>query len=236
MRASAATSPSSHPAADYLELALKYLIFHACMMSTPTFTPPLRAMSEACVRMLSSLDWALRIWPERPRRKVCTQAENPEAHWLALANIRRKSVCASVLNRPSVAVATAPRNETRGLSMIEGISAVTLGTHEMPRAVRFYRALGFEVLHGGEDSSFTSFRAGTSYLNLVLQPARRRWSWWGRVIFYVADVDELYDRALAAGFQPATVPRDAEWGERFFHLIDPDGHELSFARLLRSSV
>ena len=35
--------------------------------------------------------------------------------------------------------------------MIEGISAVTLGTHEMPRAVRFYRALGFEVLHGGEE-------------------------------------------------------------------------------------
>ena len=116
--------------------------------------------------------------------------------------------------------------------MIEGISAVTLGTHEMPRAVRFYRALGFEVLHGGEGSSFTSFRAGTSYLNLIAQPAERRWSWWGRVIFYVADVDALYDRALVAGFQPATVPRDAEWGERFFHLIDPDGHELSFARPL----
>ena len=29
--------------------------------------------------------------------------------------------------------------------MIEGISAVTLGTHDMPRAVRFYRALGFEL-------------------------------------------------------------------------------------------
>ena len=56
--------------------------------------------------------------------------------------------------------------------------------------------------------------------------------WWGRVIFYVADVDALYDRALAAGYQPATVPHDAEWGERFFHLIDPDGHELSFARPL----
>src|SRR5829696_5285171 len=83
--------------------------------------------------------------------------------------------------------------------MINGISALTLGTHEMPRAVRFYRALGFEVLHGGEESSFTSFRAGASYLNLVAQPADRRWSWWGRVIFHVADVDELYDRALAAG-------------------------------------
>ena len=116
--------------------------------------------------------------------------------------------------------------------MIEGISAVTLGTHEMPRAVRFYRTLGFEVLHGGEDSSFTSFRAGTSYLNLITQPTERRWSWWGRVIFHVSDVDALYDRALAAGYQPATVPHDAVWGERFFHLIDPDGHELSFARPL----
>jgi catechol 2,3-dioxygenase-like lactoylglutathione lyase family enzyme len=113
--------------------------------------------------------------------------------------------------------------------MIERISAVTLGTHVMPRAVRFYRALGFAVLHGGEKSSFTSFRAGTSYLNLIAQPSERRWSWWGRVIFYVADVDALYDRVLGAGYQPATVPHDAEWSERFFHLIDPDGHELSFA-------
>jgi catechol 2,3-dioxygenase-like lactoylglutathione lyase family enzyme len=83
--------------------------------------------------------------------------------------------------------------------MIEGISAVTLGTHEMPRAVRFYCALGFEVLRGNEQSSFTSFRAGMSYLNLIAQPTERRWSWWGRVIFFVADVDALYERALAAG-------------------------------------
>jgi catechol 2,3-dioxygenase-like lactoylglutathione lyase family enzyme len=51
--------------------------------------------------------------------------------------------------------------------MIEGISAVTLGTHEMPRAVRFYRALGFEILHSGKEWSFAGFRAGTSYLNLI---------------------------------------------------------------------
>jgi catechol 2,3-dioxygenase-like lactoylglutathione lyase family enzyme len=122
------------------------------------------------------------------------------------------------------------------LSMIEAISAITLGSHDMQRAVRFYRALGFEVLYGGEESSFTSFRAGTGYLNLIAQPAGRRWSWWVRVIFYVADVDELYDRARAAGCQPTAAPRDAEWGERFFHLVDPDGHELSFARPLRSSI
>jgi len=57
------------------------------------------------------------------------------------------------------------------------------------------------------------------WLNLIAQPAERRWSRWGRVIFYVTDVDVLYERALGAGYEPATVPRDAEWGERFFHLV-----------------
>jgi len=113
--------------------------------------------------------------------------------------------------------------------MIEGISAVTLATHDMARAVRFYRMLGFEVVHGGDEAPFTSFRAGTTYLNLTAQPPPRRWSWWGRVIFYDSDVDGLYARAVAAGLKPEMPPRDAEWGERFFHLVDPDGHELSFA-------
>lgn len=116
--------------------------------------------------------------------------------------------------------------------MIDSISAITLGTHDMARAVRFYRSLGFELLYGGEAAAFTSFRAGTGYLNLTAQPDGKRWSWWGRVIFYVADVDATYEQARAAGWQPSTTPRDAGWGERYFHLTDPDGHELSFARPL----
>ena len=134
----------------------------------------------------------------------------------------------SWLPRPSRSL----KEQAQRSTMIEGLSAITLATHDMRRAVRFYQALGFEVLYGGEAASFTSFRAGTSYLNLIAQPADRQWSWWGRVIFYVADVDELYERARAAGFSPATAPRNAEWGERYFHLTDPDGHELSFARPL----
>lgn len=118
--------------------------------------------------------------------------------------------------------------------MIETISAITLATHGMQRSVQFYTALGFEILHGGETSSFTSFRAGGGYLNVIAQPQDRAWSWWGRVIFYVSDVDAMFRRALTAGFAPSTAPRDAEWGERYFHLTDPDGHELSFARPLRS--
>jgi catechol 2,3-dioxygenase-like lactoylglutathione lyase family enzyme len=118
--------------------------------------------------------------------------------------------------------------------MIENISALTFATHDMPRAVRFYTALGFDLICGGEAAWFTSFRAGSGYLNLNLtvQPGDRQWAWWGRAIFYVADVDAMHARVVAAGHQPDTVPRDAAWGERFFHVTDPDGHELSFARPL----
>ena len=99
----------------------------------------------------------------------------------------------------------------------------------MAAAVRFYRRVGFELLYGGETASFTSFRAGESYLNLTVQPADKAWSWWGRAIFYESEVDALYARLIAAGIAPQAPPRDAAWGERFFHVTDPDGHEISFA-------
>ncbi len=113
--------------------------------------------------------------------------------------------------------------------MITGISAVTLATHDMRRAVQFYRLLELPLLYGGEEAAFTSFRAGGSFLNLIAQPPERRWSWWGRVILYHDDLDGLYRRLVAAGCQTQAPPRDAEWGERFFHVTDPDGHELSLA-------
>jgi len=118
--------------------------------------------------------------------------------------------------------------------MIEAIGAITLAIHDMRRAVGFYRMLGFEMTHGGEDATFTSFKAGNGYLNLTAEPILRQWPWWGRVIFYESDVDALYARVLAAGYRPQAPPCDAEWGERYFHLTDPDGHELSFAWPLRS--
>jgi uncharacterized glyoxalase superfamily protein PhnB len=99
----------------------------------------------------------------------------------------------------------------------------------MARAVRFYRMLGFTVRYGGANASFTSMNAGSSFVNLIARPTNERWSWWGRVIFYVSDVDAMYRRVVENGLRPDTSPRDAEWSERFFHITDPDGHELSFA-------
>ena len=119
------------------------------------------------------------------------------------------------------------------LEPIQSISAVTLLTGDMDKAVTFYHALGFRLLHGGREAPFTSFRVGAGYFNLQLDPAgSARKAIWGRVVFWVEDVDVMYQRALVAGFVPECSPADAPWGERYFHIHDRDGHELSFARPL----
>jgi len=51
---------------------------------------------------------------------------------------------------------------------------------------------------------------------------------WGRMIFYVAGVDAFWTYLRGKGFLSES-PQDASWGERYFHVSDPDGHELSFA-------
>jgi len=113
-------------------------------------------------------------------------------------------------------------------SPIESISAVTLATQSMAKSVEFYRSLGFELASGGPRAAFSTFRVGGQYLNIIA--ASDQPGWWGRVIFWVADVDQMYRRVLEAGQSPEAPPCDADWGERYFHVRDPDGHELSFAR------
>lgn len=118
-------------------------------------------------------------------------------------------------------------------SPIEALSAITLAVSDMDRAVAFYTAVGFEVAFGGVGTPFTSLRAGTGFLNLQLDPDHAPIPRiWGRVILWVDDVDAAYARVVSAGGQPDGPPADAPWGERYFHVRDPDGHELSFARLL----
>jgi catechol 2,3-dioxygenase-like lactoylglutathione lyase family enzyme len=126
---------------------------------------------------------------------------------------------------------------------------VTLVTADMSRAFAFYESLGFLPCHGSAEALFSSFRVGAGFLNLVLRGATvdgsvgsvshgaavgpgTTASGWGRVIVHVSDVDGFHEHVLALGLRPHAPPRDAAWGERYFHLTDPDGHELSFARPL----
>jgi catechol 2,3-dioxygenase-like lactoylglutathione lyase family enzyme len=116
---------------------------------------------------------------------------------------------------------------------IESISAVTLRVKDMKTSVQFYRdVLGMEVLYGGEASGFSSLRpkdADSAILNLEQGDLV---TGWGRMIFHVADVDAIWKYLSDLGFEPEK-PRDAFWGERYFHMRDPNGHELSIARALK---
>ena len=114
---------------------------------------------------------------------------------------------------------------------IKHISAVTFAVRDMERAIEFYEKLGFSRFYGGKDSGFSSLRAGDAIVNLAATHGHQG-AWWGRVIFRVSDVDVHYQALVASGLSPEE-PRDASWGERFFHIRDPDGHELSFAELLQ---
>jgi catechol 2,3-dioxygenase-like lactoylglutathione lyase family enzyme len=115
--------------------------------------------------------------------------------------------------------------------MIQHISAVTLAVRAMPEAIAFYTKLGFMVVYGGPDARFSTLQAGDAFVNLALSPSYTP-AWWGRTIFRVDDVDAFYQRVLAQGITPTTSLQNGSWGERYFHLSDPSGHELSFAQLL----
>jgi catechol 2,3-dioxygenase-like lactoylglutathione lyase family enzyme len=113
---------------------------------------------------------------------------------------------------------------------ISSIAAVTFAVRDMSATVAFYDKLGFSLVHGDANSEFATRRAQAAYVNLVVRPGYEG-QWWGRTIFRVDSADAQYAAAFSAGLAP-DEPRDAPWGERYFHITDPDGHELSFAELL----
>ncbi len=125
---------------------------------------------------------------------------------------------------------------------INGISAVTLFVYNMQKSCEFYsRIPGFRLVCGGPSVNFTTFEVGEEgqmYLNLELKTENKNKDF-GRIIFYTDDVDKLYsylssnqDFAELTTFE--NEPTTAEWGERFFHLRDPDHYQLSFAMSVTS--
>jgi catechol 2,3-dioxygenase-like lactoylglutathione lyase family enzyme len=113
---------------------------------------------------------------------------------------------------------------------IEKISAITFRVSNMQASVQFYRnVLGMELLYGGEHASFSSLRASDSESAILNLEQADTMSRWGRLIFHVTDVDAFWTHLQQRGFHPE-IPRNASWGERYFHMLDPDGHELSFAK------
>lgn len=59
----------------------------------------------------------------------------------------------------------------------------------------------------------------------------------GRIIFHTDNVDKLYsymqyDEYVSKSIIFENQPTNAPWGERFFHIREPNGYQLSFAQPL----
>jgi catechol 2,3-dioxygenase-like lactoylglutathione lyase family enzyme len=113
---------------------------------------------------------------------------------------------------------------------IDHISAVTVAVFEMAESVAFYEKLGLDVSYGGPDAPFTTMRAGQSVINLRQVPTRAG-NPWNRIILRVRGVDALHRYFVEKGLRPSAT-RNAEWGERYFEVSDPQGVVISFAEVL----
>jgi len=121
------------------------------------------------------------------------------------------------------------------------ISAVTLKIQNMKKEWRFYSQLpGLTLSYGGPDCNFTSFEMKDNnsnfktYINLE-RTNEFRYKNFGRIIIYSDNVDELYnffkdDNNISSLITLKNEPMDGIWGERYFHILDPEEYEISFAQ------
>ena len=119
----------------------------------------------------------------------------------------------------------------------------------MKRSCDFYSNIpGFRLAYGGSSNdSFTTFEIGgdmpKKYLNLELATKRNSehdisLRHFGRVIFHTDNVDKLYsyfkgNEGISKIILFENEPTNAPWGERYFHILEPDGYQLSFAQPLK---
>jgi catechol 2,3-dioxygenase-like lactoylglutathione lyase family enzyme len=142
------------------------------------------------------------------------------------------------------------------------ISAVTLIVENMERSCRFYSQVpGFKLAYGSSDDTFTTFEIeeeeehkSKMCLNLELGINNNReppnhiagndngWKrqHFGRIIFHTEDVDRLYsyfknNDSISNLISFENEPTNAAWGERYFHIREPDGYQLSFAEPIAGS-
>lgn len=130
------------------------------------------------------------------------------------------------------------------------ISAITFKVRDMEKSCSFYSRLpGFKLVYGGANAQFTTFEITPEprmSINLELSgnpsdKGSESKTDFGRIIFHATDVDDLYrfmenDKTILELANLEGRPSDAPWGERFFHIRDPDGYQLSFAQPIISEA
>jgi hypothetical protein len=120
------------------------------------------------------------------------------------------------------------------------ISLITLGVADMPRARRFYEALGWRA-SGASSEGVTFFQLGGLILSLygraaLAEDARlpgEGAGFGGVTIAYNVrertDVDDVLDEARLAGATILKPGEDVFWGGYSGYFADPDGHPWEVA-------
>lgn len=112
------------------------------------------------------------------------------------------------------------------------LNAIGIVSSDTARSIAFYQLLGIEF-PGGEGHIEAALPSGVRFMldsEEVVKSFRPDWTREiGNQLALAfecatpAEVDEIYARVEAAGFQAEKEPWDAFWGQRYAQLRDPDG-------------
>ena len=113
------------------------------------------------------------------------------------------------------------------------LNAIGIVVSDPARSIAFYRLLGVEFPEDGEGHIEATLPNGTRLMldaEDVIRSFRPDWTRAAgnqlALAFECAspgEVDDLYARAVEAGFEGDKEPWDAFWGQRYAQLRDPDG-------------
>jgi catechol 2,3-dioxygenase-like lactoylglutathione lyase family enzyme len=114
------------------------------------------------------------------------------------------------------------------------LNAIGIVVSDMAASIRFYRLLGLDVPETPEEGHVDAFLPnGVRFMLDSEETVRSFKDDWrretGNQIGLALEcgspdeVDEVYARAVAAGFEGEKEPWDAFWGQRYAQLRDPDG-------------
>ncbi len=115
------------------------------------------------------------------------------------------------------------------------ITNILFWVQENKLSEKFYKKLGFGVVHSDDDHSVVSL--GDFKIDLVSMRDEDPFTKdsmagdKGRGVYvyiHADDVDETYKIFVTSGINPATQPKDWPWGNREFIVKDPDGYKLCF--------
>jgi uncharacterized glyoxalase superfamily protein PhnB len=116
---------------------------------------------------------------------------------------------------------------------VADLSAIGIVSSDLARSIAFYRLLGVDLPEEGEGHIDATLPSGVRLMfdtEDVIRSFRPEWTReTGNQLALAfecsspAQVDELYERVKAAGFDAEKEPWDAFWGQRYAQVRDPDG-------------